>query len=129
MQLQRSGVYQVGQVLPGRGNAVRTFNAVKSRVSSRRSLQVQARVESEILEAGFKAPDFTLPEPLTGKQVTLSEYTAGKKATLIMVICNLCPFVVHLKPAIVALAAEYQPKGVSFVAISSNSAALKPKDR
>ena len=87
-----------------------------------------ARVESEILEAGFKAPDFTLPEPLTGKSVNLYEYTKDANATMIMIICNHCPFVVHLKPAIVDLAKEYQAKGVKFVAVSPNNAEVTPKD-
>ena len=58
--------------------------------SMKRGLKIvtMARVESEILEAGFKAPDFELPEPLTGKTVKLSEYTKDASATLIMVICN-----------------------------------------
>lgn len=58
--------------------------------SSRRGLQIvaMARVESEILEVGFKAPDFELPEPLTGKNVKLYDYTKDASATLIMIICN-----------------------------------------
>lgn len=52
------------------------------------NIVAMARVESEILEAGFKAPDFTLPEPLTGKSVNLYDYTKDAKATLIMIICN-----------------------------------------
>jgi hypothetical protein len=62
-----------------------------ARVPARRagmSIVAMARVESEILEAGFKAPDFTLPEPLTGKSVNLYDYTKDAKATLIMIICN-----------------------------------------
>ncbi|PSC70394.1 alkyl hydroperoxide reductase [Micractinium conductrix] len=92
-------------------------------------LQVVAvRTENEEVALGFKAPDFELPEPLTGKAVKLSEYAAGAPATLVMFICNHCPFVVHLKPAITELAKEYQGKGVKVVAISSNSAETHPQD-
>jgi hypothetical protein len=62
-----------------------------TKVAARRggmSIVAMARVESEILEAGFHAPDFTLPEPLSGKNVNLYEYTKDANATLIMIICN-----------------------------------------
>jgi thiol-disulfide isomerase/thioredoxin len=55
-------------------------------------------------------PSLQLLEPLTGKTVSLHEYARGSKATLLMVICNHCPFVVHLKPALTQLAKEYQEK-------------------
>jgi hypothetical protein len=38
-----------------------------------------------------------LPEPLTGEAVSLASASAGAKATLVMFICNHCPFVVMLK--------------------------------
>lgn len=60
--------------------------------------------------------------------VKLSAYAAGAPATLIMFICNHCPFVVHLKPAITQLAREYQGKGVKVLAISSNSVETHPQD-
>lgn len=68
-----------------------------------------------------------LLEPLTGKIVRLSSYAAGAPATLVMFICNHCPFVVHLKPAITEMAKEYQAKGVKVVAISSNSTETHPQ--
>jgi thiol-disulfide isomerase/thioredoxin len=102
-----------------------------SRVAARRGMNIvaMARVESEILEAGFKAPDFTLPDTAANMApVNLYDYTKDAKATLIMIICNHCPFVVHLKPTIVDLAKEYQAKGVKFIAISPNNAEVTPKD-
>lgn len=87
-----------------------------------------ARTESVILDVGFQAPEFSLPEPLTGRTISLYEYAKHSKATVIMIICNHCPFVVHLKSHIVELAKEYQEKGVSFVAISSNSTETHPQD-
>lgn len=68
-----------------------------------------------------------LLEPLTGKTVQLSSYAAGAPATLVMFICNHCPFVVHLKPALTELAKEYQEKGVKVLAISSNSVETHPQ--
>jgi len=77
----------------------------------------------------MRAPDFELPEPLNGgKLVKLSEAAAGSKGTLILWICNHCPFVVMLKQQIASLAREYQARGVSVIAISSNSVETHPQD-
>eukprot|EP00877_Chromochloris_zofingiensis_P011017 jgi/Chrzof1/6169/Cz17g14040.t1 len=84
--------------------------------------------ESADLPIGAQAPDFTLPEPLTGNMIKLADLTSNSKATLVMFICNHCPFVVHLKGAIASLAKEYQSKGVAVVAISSNSTQSHPQD-
>ena len=98
--------------------------ALAPRHLARRAVRVahvtQARVESATLSVGWKAPDFELLEPLTGKTVRLSDHAAGAKATLIMVLSNHCPFVIHLKPAIAELAKEYGAKGVSVIALSAN---------
>lgn len=65
------------------------------------TLRARRRVltESVDLAVGTKAPDFALPEPLTGGTVTLADVSAGKKATLVCFICNHCPYVVLLKGA------------------------------
>lgn len=52
----------------------------------------------------------------------------GDKGTVIMFICNHCPFVVHVNPKISELAREYQAKGIGFVAISSNDVDNYPQD-
>lgn len=75
----------------------------------------------------MSCPTMQLPEPLTGKTVTLAD-VSGSKATLVMFICNHCPFVVLLKQAIIDLAKDYASQGVGIVAISSNSAASHPQD-
>jgi thiol-disulfide isomerase/thioredoxin len=68
-----------------------------------------------------------LPEPLTGKTISLAD-VSGSKATLVMFICNHCPYVVLLKQGIIDLAKDYASQGVGVVAISSNSAASHPQD-
>jgi thiol-disulfide isomerase/thioredoxin len=50
------------------------------------------------------------------------------KATVIMFICNHCPYVKHINAAMVKLANDYIPKGMSFIAINSNDAAAYPDD-
>ncbi|KAF5749104.1 Peroxiredoxin Q chloroplastic [Tripterygium wilfordii] len=86
-----------------------------------------ARTESQGVSLGFRAPDFQLPEPLTGKVWQLEDFE-GHPALLVMFICNHCPFVKHLKKDIVKLANFYMKKGLAVVAISSNSIATHPQD-
>lgn len=82
---------------------------------------------STMMPLGTIAPSFELPETVSGKVISLSELK-GDKATLVMFICNHCPFVLHVNDELVRIATEYQPKGVSFVAISSNDVVNYPQD-
>ncbi len=77
----------------------------------------------------FDAPihDFTLPEPATGKVVTLSDVT-GKNGTLVMFICNHCPYVKAVVDRIVRDAKDLQALGVGVVAISANDITEYPQD-
>lgn len=86
-----------------------------------------ARTESKGVSLGFRAPDFELTEPLTGKKWTLQDFEAYP-ALLVMFICNHCPFVKHLKKDFVKLSSFYMEKGLAVVAISSNSAVTHPQD-
>lgn len=76
---------------------------------------------------GFIAPAFSLIEPKTQKQRNLSELKSNT-ATVIMFICNHCPYVVHIKKALVQLANDYHTKGISFIAINSNDSENYPAD-
>ncbi len=76
-------------------------------------------VETKELALGFKAPLFTLFDVISGSEKSLEELK-GRKATVIMFICNHCPYVKHVIKAIVRLAKDYLIKDVSFIAISSN---------
>lgn len=80
-----------------------------------------------MLQLGTRAPGFSLPDTVSGRTISLDEIKS-KTATVVMFICNHCPYVVHLKQALTDLATEYQPKGVSFVAISSNDVIAYPQD-
>ncbi|PWL30239.1 thioredoxin family protein [uncultured Roseivirga sp.] len=86
-----------------------------------------ARTPSNMLPLGTKAPNFTLPDTISGKTVSLDKLKSDK-ATVIMFICNHCPFVKHVDEAIVSLAKDYQARGVSFIAISSNDVENYPQD-
>jgi peroxiredoxin len=86
-----------------------------------------ARTPSTMIPLGTKAPDFKLPDTVSGKLITLSEQK-GKVATVVMFICNHCPFVKHVNPELIRLSRDYAGKGVGFVAISSNDAIQYPED-
>lgn len=86
-----------------------------------------ARTPSTMVTLGTKAPDFNLPDTTSGKQVSLGN-SKGDVATMIMFICNHCPFVKHVNEELVKLANEYKSKGIGFVAISSNDAVKYPDD-
>jgi thiol-disulfide isomerase/thioredoxin len=83
---------------------------------------------STMIPLGTSAPDFTLLEPATGKRRSLSEFN-GAPATVVMFICNHCPFVIHVRDELTHLANDYAPKGVAFVAINSNSVGVAPAGR
>ena len=80
-----------------------------------------------MIPLGTSAPPFTLVDTITGARLSL-EAIKGQNATLIMFICNHCPFVKHVNAGIVQLAKDYQEHGVSFIAISSNDVENYPDD-
>lgn len=86
-----------------------------------------ARTESKMLPLGTKAPNFELPDSISGRKLKLSD-VYGEKATVVMFICNHCPYVNHLNKEIVKLAKDYAASDVGFVAISSNDIEKYPAD-
>jgi len=80
-----------------------------------------------MLPLGTMAPPFSLPDTVSGKTLSIAD-VQGPKATVVMFICNHCPYVIHVNEAIVKLAKEYQAIGVGFVAISSNDVVNYPQD-
>ena len=86
-----------------------------------------ALTPSQMVTLGSVAPPFALLDVVSGKYLSLSDI-ASTKATVIMFICNHCPYVVHINSELVQLANDYIPKGISFVAISANDASAYPDD-
>jgi peroxiredoxin len=78
-------------------------------------------------ELGRKAPQFTLPNVLTGQTVTLGDFE-GRTALLIMFVCKHCPYVLHVKPALIQLAKAYGDQPLGIVSICSNDAERYPDD-
>ena len=87
-----------------------------------------AKTESRMLPLGTPAPDFALPDTVSGKTVRFEE-VAGDKGTLVMFICNHCPFVKHVLDELVRLGRDYRDSGIGLVAISSNDITGYPQDR
>lgn len=86
-----------------------------------------ALTPSTMIPLGSLAPDFTLPDTVSGSNISLNELKSDK-ATVIMFICNHCPYVKHVQDGLVELANDYMPKGVSFIAINSNDVENYPDD-
>ena len=80
-----------------------------------------------MIPLGTIAPDFTLLDVVSQSQMSLTRLR-GERATVIMFICNHCPYVQHLGAGIVALSNEYQEMGVAFAGISANDAGAFPAD-
>ena len=78
---------------------------------------------------GTEAPPFVLPDTVSGKDVSLREVANDKKATVVMFLCNHCPYVKHVNSELARLAKDYANEGVAFVGISSNDVENYPDDR
>ena len=85
-----------------------------------------ALVNSTMMPLGTAAPDFRLPDP-DGKVVSRDDFR-GKRALLVMFICNHCPYVKHVRAELAAIGRDYLPQGVGIVAINANDAATYPGD-
>ncbi|CAM3201537.1 Peroxiredoxin [Paracoccus aminovorans] len=83
-------------------------------------------VRPPVCDFGAKMPDFTLPDP-DGKPVRLADIL-GPRGTLVMFICNHCPYVQAVIDRIQRDAAELQSLGIGVVAISANDVQDYPQD-
>ena len=86
-----------------------------------------AKTVSTMVELGTLAPDFTLPDVVSERDVSLSAF-ADKKALLVMFICSHCPFVKHVQDELARIGKDYGDKDIGIVAISSNDADAFPED-
>lgn len=82
---------------------------------------------SNMMPLGTPAPDFALPDTVSGRTMSLAD-VRGDAATVVMFICNHCPYVKHVNPELVRLANDYRDRGVGFVAISANDVDNYPDD-
>ncbi len=86
-----------------------------------------ALTPSNMIPLGTRAPDFTLPDVVSGNPVSLDDLKS-ESAVVIMFICNHCPYVKHVIDQVVILANDYIPQGVTFAGINSNDVENYPED-
>lgn len=86
-----------------------------------------AETPSRMIELGTLAPDFSLPDVVSGQYVSLNTF-AGSKSSLVMFICPHCPFVKHVQQELARIGRDYAERNVGIVAISSNDAVAYPDD-
>lgn len=86
-----------------------------------------ALTPSTMIPLGSIAPNFALLDVCTNKSLSLSDYKSDI-ATVIMFICNHCPYVKHIQKKLVDIANHYQTKGIRFIAINSNDIKAFPDD-
>lgn len=83
-------------------------------------------VETPICDFGWQAPDFNLKN-VDGNMVSLAD-VKGENGTLVMFICNHCPYVKSVLDRIIRDSIDLQELGIGVVAINGNDAADYPED-
>jgi peroxiredoxin len=86
-----------------------------------------SRTASTMLALGTSAPDFQLPDVVSGETISLATF-AGKKALLVIFLCEHCPFVKHVQAELANLGKDYVSQNVGIIAISANDVANYPDD-
>jgi len=86
-----------------------------------------AATPSTMLPLGTELPAFSLPNVVDGTTASSDAYRRSV-ALVVMFICNHCPYVKHVLGEIGRVTTDYLPKGIAFVAISSNDVAAYPED-
>lgn len=86
-----------------------------------------ARTQTTSIALGFQAPEFLLPDSISGQEISLNDIK-GVKGTLVIFMCNHCPFVVHVIHELVRLGNDYLNSGINIVAINSNDVENYPDD-
>jgi peroxiredoxin len=85
-----------------------------------------ALTPSNMLPLGTVAPDFTLPDTVSGRSLGLQDLRSDRG--MLMFLCNHCPYVKHVNPELLRLARDYQGRGIAFAAICANDARHYPED-
>ena len=84
-------------------------------------------VPSTMLALGTKAPDFELPDVVTGRTVSIRDFD-GERALLVMFICRHCPYVRHVRSELARLGRDFADSELAIVAISANDPDGYPED-
>jgi hypothetical protein len=87
-----------------------------------------ADTPSGMLPLGTPLPTIRLTNAVDGAPVDVGALAEGKRGTVVLVICNHCPFVVHVRSELVRVAHAAIDLGLAVVAINSNDLATYPQD-
>ena len=88
----------------------------------------EPEVQRPRLTLGETAPDFQLPDVVSGRTYSLRDF-ADKKGLLVVILCRHCPYVKHIQKALARFAKEYANKDLAIVALSANDPEAYPEDR
>jgi peroxiredoxin len=86
-----------------------------------------ALTSSEMMPLGTVVPEFNLPDAISKNLISTSD-VKGENGSLVIFICNHCPYVHHMIKEFSALARVWKSKGIGVVAISSNDIKNYPED-
>lgn len=86
-----------------------------------------ARTPSKMIALGTQAPDFHLPDVISGQIVSLESF-ATKSGLLVMFICRHCPYVKHVQSELARIGKDYQSRDIGIVAITANDIEQQPDD-
>jgi hypothetical protein len=119
--------------MPARGPPARVGclrNAFRSRSNLTPHFGKEAimATPSSMLPLGSPLPPIQLMDAVTGKQVDVAALAAKKRGTLLLFLCNHCPFVVHIRSELIRAAHEALDRGLAVVAINSNDVTTYPQD-
>lgn len=87
-----------------------------------------ADTPSNMIPLGTKAPYFELANPSKSNEIQSIDHLKGSKGTLIIFMCNHCPFVLHIIDKLNEIYEDYVEKGIEFIAINSNDVEKYPAD-
>ena len=82
---------------------------------------------SNMMPLGTIAPDFTLLDTISREDKSLVSLK-GEQGTLVLFICNHCPYVIHIKEQLIDIAKKYAQQGINTIAISANDIENYPQD-
>ena len=86
-----------------------------------------ARTPSQMIDLGTEAPNFSLPDVVSGRNVSLDDFPDAK-GFMIAFICNHCPFVQLIRHEFARYGRDYTDKGIAVIAINSNDILAHPED-
>ena len=86
-----------------------------------------SKTASKMVPLGTTAPEFYLKDTNSSESFSFADLK-GEKGTLVLFICNHCPYVHHVIEEVLMIANDYRVQGIGIIAISSNDILNYPLD-